>query len=803
VVNNSNIDAHFEKNILTLTPIVASGHSKVKILMSSADDVIEKEFDIIIFDQKIYFGKDFTINSVFDTQTELEKHKVILEGSCTISGQSQGYGNQAFFTALLDDNNIYLSSMDKEMIYTSNLAVDFYNIQASLKESQSNYGGYFPYDEEHNGYTLHISCPDAQNDITTITQLLNISMDQNSYTQENILPKITIDNNISLLENTAKIIPFVYTDQNGDSVTVSMEINPTNGTVSLGVNTLSYTPNTNFNGEDSFVVKFDDGNGGIVYKTIVVNIIEINDIPIVDINTSLELNENSSKTFSYSYSDDNNDKVTTTIQTYPTNGVVSINDIEITYILNENFNGEDSFELSFDDGNGGVVSKTILVKIAAVNYEPIIDIPTSLAVMYDANKTIQYSYSDADNDTVTASIKLYPSKGTVAIEADTITYTPNINEDGEDGFVLSFDDGNGGIVDKQVNIVISKVNYLPEISVDTNITTEQNLPVSIYYNAIDKNNDEVNVTVTTQTNGTVSIAQNTITYTPNKDFNGTDSFTLQFNDNNGGIVEKTIVVEVIKTIVYKDNNVPSVRISTDIDMEKNSTKVIPFVAVDVDNDIVTVSSLEDPLHGTLEIFSNTISYKPSDANFTGTDSFKIEFNDGKGGILEKFILVKVVENLASVQTLSLKNGWNLISANLDLANIPLNVRTLWQYSDTSWAAYSSYETLQNTIENSGTITPLQTVINEKGTWVESIGENTLYILENSSDTNTTYVKQWTLGGTSKDLNVSDIKCMNEKQLNSVWKYSQGWSVYTPLDIATDLDTFDTIKANEGFWVNCN
>ena len=57
VANNGNITPGFENNILTLTPNVNQGHSKVKITMNSNGDTAEKEFDVIISDSKYLFWK--------------------------------------------------------------------------------------------------------------------------------------------------------------------------------------------------------------------------------------------------------------------------------------------------------------------------------------------------------------------------------------------------------------------------------------------------------------------------------------------------------------------------------------------------------------------------------------------------------------------------------------------------------------------------------------------------------------------------------------------------------------------------
>lgn len=173
VSNNENVTLNFNKNILTLEPNVASGHSKIKISVSSNNDTIEKEFDLLINDEQLYYGNEYTVTGEFDSQQDINNHQVILDGICNISGQSEGYSNQAFYTKLL-----YITSMSDSTINTSDLNLDFYSISSSLENDS---GSYYPYDVTHNGYTLSVSCPDADNNITELSSLLNITLDNSSY----------------------------------------------------------------------------------------------------------------------------------------------------------------------------------------------------------------------------------------------------------------------------------------------------------------------------------------------------------------------------------------------------------------------------------------------------------------------------------------------------------------------------------------------------------------------------------------------------------------------------------------------
>ncbi len=72
----------------------------------------------------------------------------------------------------------------------------------------------------------------------------------------------------------------VATDSDGDSLTYTAGETPTNGSVVVNENgTWTYTPDPDFNGEDSFTVIVSDGKGGTDEITVNVGVTAVNDAP--------------------------------------------------------------------------------------------------------------------------------------------------------------------------------------------------------------------------------------------------------------------------------------------------------------------------------------------------------------------------------------------------------------------------------------------------------------------------------------------------------------------------------------------
>ncbi|TKE74647.1 MULTISPECIES: cadherin-like domain-containing protein, partial [unclassified Vibrio] len=69
-------------------------------------------------------------------------------------------------------------------------------------------------------------------------------------------------------------------DEDGDSLSFSKSIEPSNGTVVIDENgDWTYTPNENYNGNDSFTVEVSDGQGGTDTLTVNVGVTPVNDTP--------------------------------------------------------------------------------------------------------------------------------------------------------------------------------------------------------------------------------------------------------------------------------------------------------------------------------------------------------------------------------------------------------------------------------------------------------------------------------------------------------------------------------------------
>ena len=175
----------------------------------------------------------------------------------------------------------------------------------------------------------------------------------------------------------------------------------------------------------------------------------------------------------------------------------------------------------------------------------------------------------------------------------------------------------------------------PPVAVNDDYTTDEDITLNVAApgvldNDTDPNNDPLTaVLVDDVTNGTLTLnTDGSFSYTPNANFNGSDSFTYKAND---GTFDSNVATVNI-TIAAVNDNPDAVNDSATVN--KNSSGVI-FILLndtDVDGDSLTVISFTQPSHGTVSYSTRNRNFRYTPTKgFTGTDTFTYTISDGHGG----------------------------------------------------------------------------------------------------------------------------------------------------------------------------
>ncbi|MBD9414595.1 retention module-containing protein [Pseudomonas sp. PDM16] len=270
------------------------------------------------------------------------------------------------------------------------------------------------------------------------------------------------------------------TDIEGDTLSFSITGAPGNGTVALNTATgsFTYTPSTNYNGSDSFVVTVSDGNGGFATSTVTIGVNPLNDAPVslpdsilvAEGGTASTLVGGSTSVLAND-SDADGDPLDAILVSGPAHGTLTLNpNGTFSYVHDGSETTTDSFTYRANDGTANGNTVTVSIGITPVNDAPV-SVADSIVVAEGGTATVLASGStsvlandsDAENDTLSAILVSGPANGTLTLNANgTFSYTHNGSETTADSFTYRANDGtaNGNIV--TVNIGVTPVNDAPQ-----------------------------------------------------------------------------------------------------------------------------------------------------------------------------------------------------------------------------------------------------------------------------------------------------------------------------------------------------
>ncbi|WP_193778385.1 VCBS domain-containing protein, partial [Pseudovibrio sp. WM33] len=304
-------------------------------------------------------------------------------------------------------------------------------------------------------------------------------------------------------ESFLEISPDYVDPDHSDIHTITFDASETTGEVTFADGKFHYDPNGQFDelgaGEtatDTFTYTIDDGNGGVITKTVTVTINGTNDVPVVnDIDITVVQNTNV-VIINADFSDvDVNDTHIITIDNSTTVGVVINNgDGTFSYDCGDAFihlsvgeTATDTFTYTIDDGNGGVITKTVTVTINGTNDVPVVN-DIDITVVQNTNVVIiNADFSDVDvNDThiitidnsTTVGVVINNGDGTFSYDCGDAFIHLSVGETATDTFTYTIDDGNGGVITKTVTVTINGTNDVPVVN-DIDITVVQNTNIVI------------------------------------------------------------------------------------------------------------------------------------------------------------------------------------------------------------------------------------------------------------------------------------------------------------------------------------
>ena len=331
-------------------------------------------------------------------------------------------------------------------------------------------------------------------------------------------------------------------DVDSAALTFSIVDQPLSGDVRLddpATGAFTYTPDPDFNGQDTFTFKVSDGQLESSTVSVSVTVDPANDAPSA-LASSLNVTEETPRLATLQGADIDGDALTYTIVSQPALGDVTLDDPAtgaFTYTPDADETGADSFTFRVNDGQLDSADATVSITIGNVN-----DLPVAASLTFATNEDVALSetlpVNDVDNDPLTFEIVTIPGRGAITLDAATgaFVYTPTADYNGQDTFTYRASDALGSSNLGTITVSIAPVNDLP-VANDVTLTTAEERLLFDVLPGDDVDNDPVTYTLVTQPSKGILTLDNaalgTFSYTPNANETGADSFTYSLNDGQG------------------------------------------------------------------------------------------------------------------------------------------------------------------------------------------------------------------------------------------------------------------------------
>ena len=466
-------------------------------------------------------------------------------------------------------------------------------------------------------------------------------------------PPVAVDDTAAPVAEDAAATPIDVlandTDIDGGPMVIDAVSQPANGTVTNGGTDLSYQPDPDFCGADSFTYTLNGGSIG----TVTVTVTCVDDVPVAVNDTATVTEDDPATTVDVLANDvdPEDDPITIATVTQPANGTVVITNggDDLTYQPDPDFCGADTFTYTLSPGGS---TATVNVTVTCVNDPPIAvddtfttDEDTDLELSTSGPDSPAENDTDVDGDPLTVAEVSGPAGGTVTLAAGTVTFTPTADLCGAatGGFTYMVSDGNGGTDAGQVTVDITCVDD-PPVAVNDNPTVSEDAAataVDVLANDTDIDGGPKTITAASDpANGTVVLTGGTpgartgLTYQPDPNYcnnpPGTTPDTFTYTLNGGDSATVAVTVTCVDDAPVAVNDTATVA-------EDDPATTVDVLANDVDADSVglTIDTVTQPANGAVVITNegDDLTYQP-DANYcnnppgTTPDTFTYTLSGG-------------------------------------------------------------------------------------------------------------------------------------------------------------------------------
>ena len=446
----------------------------------------------------------------------------------------------------------------------------------------------------------------------------------------NDAPTISSTALTSATQDAAYSYTLVATDSDvGDSLTLSAVTLPSWLSFNAATGVLSGTP-TNANvGSHAVVLRATDVDGLTAEQSFSIVVANVNDAPTISSTALTSATQDAAYSYTLVATDsDVGDSVTLSAVTLPS--WLSFN--AATGVLSgtpTNTNvGSHAVVLRATDVDGLTAEQSFSIVVANVNDAPTI----SSMALTSATQDAAYSYTlvatDSDvGDSLTLSAVTLPSWLSFNAATGVLSGTPTNTNVGSHAVVLRATDVDGLTAEQSFSIVVANVNDAP-VATNQTVTLEEDSSVMITLAGEDADNDPLTYEISAQpASGTLEQHGSVWLYTPEKDFNGTDSIGFIAKDAELSSEPATVTV----TVTPVNDDPQAIDDSYTLTSTANDTYSLAVLAndVDVDGDTLSIDGAAADI-GSVQITADGLSFTAPEA-YVGPVALRYTISDGNKG----------------------------------------------------------------------------------------------------------------------------------------------------------------------------
>ena len=584
-------------------------------------------------------------------------------GDTTVSVKvDDGNGGIVYHTFNINVANIapvFEAQADTSITQDSLLIIDLYTddegdpivtyeiISAPLDVSLGDNNGiihWTPDNSQVGDNNFEIRATDNHGGLCTITFTVTVS---------NLNPVILSTPPTTAEENTSYVYDVRSNEEGIGDVTYSLTTSPDWLSIVESTGYIEGVPRNNDVGTHNVTVRVDDGNSGYATQTWTITVSNLS--PTITNEVLDTATEDSSYSYQIiAYPADEGDLIFSLVGDHP--DWISINPLggalsgtpsnsDVTQTV------KDSIVIRVEDEHGGFGEKKL--ELIVNNSLPVFTTTDNITVVEDESLSWDINTNDEGDEGPNASgYNLVTAPEWVSINASTgvLSGTPTDDDVGTEPLSIRYQDGNGGVVNLNINIIID--NYPPVITSLSPITTAtEGVNYSFQFTS-DEDDWDPTYSASTSLPANLSLsADGLLSGIPLNESVGNYTINIIVTDNNGGQdnIEFTLTISNAAPLItgYTISD-PQSTVDDTVYISEDLSYTIDFAAddeADGDGARYTINHKPDWLTTTSTI-NGTLSGTP-DNRYVGLDYVDVTFADGNGGTDVERIYLRVQNVISS------------------------------------------------------------------------------------------------------------------------------------------------------------